>query len=102
MLYQQNPAIKAVIHVHSPDIWRHTQALNIPHTQKDIPYGTPAMALAIEQLFSRQQLGHHGVISMLGHEDGVIAFAESLQHAANCLIETLAKALQIEFQQQTQ
>lgn len=101
MLYQQNNRIQAVIHVHSPDIWRHTQTLQLPHTRQDVPYGTPAMAKAVKQLFLQHQLSSHGLISMLGHEDGVIAFAESLPQAADCLIATLAKAFAIEFSEQS-
>ncbi|WP_198244853.1 class II aldolase/adducin family protein [methane-oxidizing endosymbiont of Gigantopelta aegis] len=97
MLYRQNQCIQTVIHVHSPTIWRQTQALNIPCTQADVAYGTPAMAQAVEQLFDRHQLGTQGIISMLGHEDGIIAFADSLSHAAKILIDTLATAFSIEF-----
>ncbi len=97
MLYQQNSKIQAVIHVHSPDIWRHTEALQIPYTQQDVPYGTPAMAEAVKQLFLHQQLSSRGLISMLGHEDGIIAFAETLSVAANLLIDKLAEAFAIEF-----
>ncbi len=100
MLYQQNSKIQAVIHVHSPDIWRRTQALQIPYTPKETPYGTPAMAEAVKQLFCHQQLSSRGLISMLGHEDGVIAFAETLSVAANLLIDKLAEAFAIEFSEQ--
>jgi ribulose-5-phosphate 4-epimerase/fuculose-1-phosphate aldolase len=102
MLYQQDPGIQAVIHVHSPDIWRQTRVLKIPHTRKNVPYGTPAMAEAVKQLFMHHRLGRHGLISMLGHEDGIIAFGESLAITANCLIKTLADAFAIEFSGQNQ
>ena len=94
-VYQQNPDINAVIHVHSPDIWLNTQTLNIASTAKEIPYGTPAMALAVKQLFDNHQLQQQGIISMLGHEDGVISFAGNLQIASEILVESLAKALML-------
>jgi ribulose-5-phosphate 4-epimerase/fuculose-1-phosphate aldolase len=95
-VYLQNPKIQAVIHVHCPEIWQHTKQLKLAHTAADIAYGTPEMADAVTQLFKAENWQHTAVFSMLGHEDGVIAFAASLNEAACALITQLAMAVTIE------
>lgn len=95
MLYRQKPDIQAVIHVHSFELWQATQRLALPHTAADVAYGTPAMAQAVQKLFVYGQLGCQGVFSMLGHEDGVVAFGKNMTTAAQLLISTLSKAIEI-------
>ncbi|MDI1291777.1 MAG: class II aldolase/adducin family protein [Methylobacter sp.] len=97
-VYAQNPAIQAVIHAHSPEIWKHTVALGLPHTSADIPYGTVEMAMAVEQLFQSGKLTQTSLFTMLGHEDGVIAFGRNMEEAAWELIKHLSKAIRIEQQ----
>ena len=92
-VYQQDPAIQAVIHVHSPELWHNTQRLQLPHTAAEIPYGTPEMAEAVTKLFTSGQLDSLPMFSMLGHEDGIVVFGSSLNAAATLLITQLALAL---------
>ena len=92
-IYQHDKQVQAVIHVHSPEIWHHTLALNLPHTQANVPYGTVAMALAVEQLLTSGRLQETSLFTMLGHEDGVVAVGASLPAAAWALINCLALAL---------
>ncbi|MBE0507037.1 MAG: class II aldolase/adducin family protein [Marinospirillum sp.] len=87
-LYQANQKIKAVIHVHSEFLWQGAFNLEYPSTAADIGYGTPAMANAIQQ----QAREDSGLLVMLGHQDGVLAWGESLQQAAEQL-ETLESRL---------
>lgn len=94
-VYQQNPAIKAIIHVHCPEIWLNTKTLQLPATAKNIAYGTPEMASAVFQLLKNKNLGIHGVFTMLGHEDGVVAFGRTLQEAAADLMNCLARSFSI-------
>ena len=95
-VYQQAPKIQAVIHVHSPEIWRNTAELNLPHTGAEVAYGTLAMVRAVETLFNAGTFGSAGIFSMLGHEDGIVAFGHSLEQAAWELIRHLAQAIRIE------
>ena len=92
-LYGLARDINAVIHVHSPDIWRNTQALGLACTEADVAYGTPEMAAAVTRVFQRQTWGQAGLFCLLGHEDGVVAFGGSLAVAATLIIEALARAL---------
>jgi ribulose-5-phosphate 4-epimerase/fuculose-1-phosphate aldolase len=92
MIYAVKPTIKAIIHAHSPEIWHATQALKLPCTAANIPYGTPEMALAVEQLFITGQLGDSGTFAMLGHQDGIVSFGSTLEKAGLDLIKYLAAA----------
>ncbi len=95
-VYAQDTHIKAVIHVHCPEIWHKTQLLELPFTPAHIPYGTVEMAKAVSKLFETQIIHQYAVFSLLGHEDGIVACGQSLSQAADILIQKLALALSIE------
>jgi len=95
-IYDQDCNIQSVIHVHSPEIWNHTAALNLSHISADIYYGTVEMAIAVEQLFQSGNLQQTSLFTMLGHEDGVVSFGKNMQEAAWELIKYLAMAISIE------
>lgn len=94
-VYAQYASIQAVIHVHSPEIWRQTQALNLAHTAATIPYGTPEMAEAVARLLQDPLTKQSALFTMLGHEDGVISFGNSLAEAGRVLVNVLVRALMI-------
>ncbi len=87
--YQSNPEISAVLHVHSPPIWRHAQRLGLFETGPEIGYGTPEMAEAIMAWVRNRPLA---LIAMRGHEDGIIATGPSLDAAGNLLLDALKAA----------
>ena len=95
-VYLQDKKIQAVIHVHCPEIWRNTKKLKLPHTMNNVAYGTPEMAGAVSQLFMQQNWRQGSIFTLLGHEDGVIAFGEDLPQAANALVNQLSLAVAIE------
>lgn len=95
-VYRQDDSIRSVIHVHSPDIWQKTAELALPHTPSDAAYGTPQMARAVAELFQSGRLDDEKIFSMLGHQDGIVAFGASIEHAAWLLIKALGDALRIE------
>lgn len=101
VVYAQHPAVAAVVHGHSLEIWRQTLRLNLPHTPASIAYGTPAMACAVAGLLSGWPADRAGTFSMLGHEDGVVAIGRSLTEAAAALIGTLARAIEFDQDMQT-
>jgi len=97
VLYQQSDQIQAVVHVHSPDIWRYGEALDLASTSEDIPYGTPEMAYAVQQLSSELMLSKVPLpilFVMKGHEDGVVAAGSSLAQCAHILLDTLQRSKQ--------
>lgn len=95
-IYQQDKQIQTVIHIHSPEIWKNTKQLKLAYTSADITYGTAEMANEVERLMQTEQLKNEKIFSMLGHEDGIIAFSDSLEDAALSLIKYFYKAVAIE------
>jgi hypothetical protein len=95
-IYQQDKTIQAVIHIHCPKIWNNTRLLNLPHISANVAYGTPEMAMEVGRLLKMERTQSTGIFSMLGHEDGVIAFSDSMKKAACSLIKFYSKALAIE------
>lgn len=89
-VYAALPAVNAVIHVHSPVIWRAGAALGLPTTAPQAGYGTPAMAREVSRLLAQHPVA--GVLAMGGHEDGIIAYAADMDHAGDLLLQTLAAA----------
>ena len=87
-LYQTNGGIRAVVHVHSRDIWTAWRD-RLPTSRDEVLYGTPEMAYEMIRLHKRSALGRLGVIVMGGHQDGVIAFGPSLADAAGAILGLL-------------
>ncbi len=94
-VYQHCKTVEAVIHVHCPYLWQYGEELGLPSTAADIPYGTPEMADEVGRLLLTDELQEKKFFTMRGHEDGVIAFAENLETAADILINHYAKALML-------
>jgi len=92
-VYSKNPAINCVIHAHDSTIWNATQALKISHTSQKITYGTPEMAKAVRQLIKENC---SGLFTMLGHEDGVIAYGKNFPDTFALLKNTLNAAKQMQ------
>ena len=91
-LYQQDPRIMAVVHAHSPEIYRHWASLGLLRTADDAHYGTVAMAMAVKELFAAG-LYERGLFVMGGHEDGVVSFGTTLEEACQRLVAIFAAAL---------
>ena len=94
-IYRELPAVNAVVHVHSPLIWRHAEALGLPLTAASAGYGTPAMAREMRRLLHRPGLGDRGIIAMGGHEDGLVVFAPDMNSAEALLFAALADAARL-------
>jgi hypothetical protein len=77
-IYAADPAIRAVIHVHSRPLWQGLIEGGYPATSRWIPYGTREMAVAVETCLAG---GSQGVIVMKGHPEGAIAYGPSLSAA---------------------
>ncbi len=93
-IYALDDTVNGVIHAHSPEIWRHAEALQIPVASEHAEYGTAEMAAEIGRLFSETDLSEKGIFAMGGHEDGIVAFGKNLETAGVLLIRYLALALQ--------
>ncbi len=85
-IYDTNKFIQGVIHIHYAPLWNKLKG-KLPTTRAIIPYGTPEMAKEIRRLFKETELLKTRVLVMAGHEDGIIAFGETLQEAATAIFE---------------
>ncbi len=91
MIYETFMGVKAVIHVHSPLLWK--QMLNkVPTTGTQIAYGTPQMAREIKRLADETDLRQSKILVMAGHEDGIITFGKNLDEAFT-LIQSKIKGI---------
>lgn len=95
-VYDQDAGVRWVMHVHCIEIWRHAEALGIPTTAADVPYGTPEMAAEVQRLFEGTDVRQRRILSMGGHEDGIVAFGQTGEEAAFALLGALVKALMLE------
>lgn len=95
-LYQLSADINFVIHAHCPQIWQIASALQLAQTRAEVPYGTVAMADEVARLFCQTDVLSQGLFTMAGHEDGVVAFGQSAQQAAQRLMGCYARALERE------
>jgi ribulose-5-phosphate 4-epimerase/fuculose-1-phosphate aldolase len=88
-VYMVSKQASAVVHVHSPSIWRNHEKLGLFAIAANITYGTVAMANAIRDYIKQTGDVGHGCIVMLGHEDGVIAWAGTVEEASKIIIHAL-------------
>lgn len=94
-IYNRDSSARYVFHIHSQDIWRNSEKLEIPKTKDSAEYGTPEMAREILRLFKDKNLTHRKILSMGGHEDGIIAFGRTSDEAGLILIRNYVKALEL-------
>lgn len=91
-VYALDPAIRVVLHVHSPEIWHAAARLGIPITDPTVPYGSPEMAAEVARLYATTDMAQRRIFSMGGHEDGIISFGATAEEAAETLLDVLAAA----------
>ncbi|WP_405228185.1 class II aldolase/adducin family protein [Lentisalinibacter sediminis] len=84
-IYELDPAIRAIAHVHSGELWRRLRD-RIPTTAPDVPYGTPEMAREFRRLYEETDFARSGVAVMAGHEEGLVAVGATIEEAADCLL----------------
>lgn len=92
-LYRLDEEIGSVVHVHSPEIWRKAETLQLPVTRSEVEYGTPEMALEVERLFCTAEVRRQRIFAMGGHEDGVVGFGRDLTEACTVVIAAFVRAV---------
>jgi ribulose-5-phosphate 4-epimerase/fuculose-1-phosphate aldolase len=95
VLYDAGPTIRFVFHGHSPAIWVQASALGLPVTDPTADYGTPAMCQEVQRLLRDPEVARRQVLIMGGHQDGVLAFAESADEAGRALLDLHSEALSL-------
>lgn len=89
-VYELARDIGAVIHVHSRTLWQRGADF-YPATEPTVPYGTPQMAYEMRRLYDHTSLAKEKILIMLGHEEGVLAFGQSLAQAMDTLQTALTR-----------
>ena len=95
MVYQADPRMRCVFHVHSPLIWQSRSVLKLPQTAVDVPYGSSAMVQAVAELMETNQ-SRPLLFATAGHEDGVFACGHNPNECGTLLISCLARARAID------
>jgi len=90
-LYQADPTIAWVMHLHSPEIFAASQQLRLPTTAPDATYGSPRLAAEIGRL--APSTGRPGLLVMGGHQDGILTFGSTADTTGLLAVATLAQAL---------
>ena len=93
-VYQLDTKIRCVIHVHSDVLWRCAAHIGLPCTEENVAYGTVEMADEIAGLYRSGELSKVRLFIMGGHQDGVIAYGETIEQAGAALIAQLSLAIQ--------
>lgn len=84
-IYALSPSIRAVVHVHSEELWVGLEA-SLASTLEGVGYGTPQMALEFARLYEETAFAETGVARMAGHEGGLISFGVSVRQAAERIL----------------
>ncbi len=84
-LYALDPSINAVVHVHSPVLWRRFRG-ELPTTRQDVSYGTPEMAHEFERLWQEAEVPECRLAVMAGHDDGLVSVGASLEAATEAML----------------
>ncbi len=90
-VYQANPAINCVIHIHNGAMFRFMLAGGYPRTAAQAAYGTPEIAEETVQLV-RAAGAVQGIFVMAGHEDGVVAYGADIEPVRQLLLEVHQKS----------
>ena len=91
MLYDLDPRIRAIVHVHDNDAWSRL-AGKLPTTLDNVAYGTPDMAREFGRLYVESDFPERGVAVMAGHEGGMIAIGNSLKVACQRILAATSRA----------
>ena len=94
-LYRADKNIQYVFHVHCPEIWNNAAIMGLTITDANIQYGTPEMAQEFERLVYIKEVQQRPIIVMGGHEDGVVTYGASAEHAGSLLVNYFNQSLQI-------
>lgn len=84
--YEAEESVKGIIHIHHEGLWK--RLLNkVPTSKESVPYGTPQMAQEIKRLFSESTMSEDRIMTMGGHQDGLIAFGSTMEEAGQVILK---------------
>lgn len=83
-IYEANPAIQYVFHVHHEKLWGFLKADEADFIPMGIAYGTQEMAEAAISVIGQKT---SGLIVMKGHDDGIISYGATAEEAGKILLD---------------
>ena len=89
-IYQANPLVQCVLHIHNHELWQTLLDQGHNSTSADIPYGTPQMAISMAALVNAKTTPSN-LLAMAGHEEGIVAYGETIPQAFDQIKTLLAK-----------
>ncbi|MFN3201686.1 MAG: class II aldolase/adducin family protein [Bradymonadia bacterium] len=92
-LYEAAPEASAIIHIHGPLLWAHSDHLEVMVTAPGVAYGTPQMGREVERLLDAGFA--QPLIKMTGHEHGFLAFGPTFVAAQRVLEQADIQATKI-------
>lgn len=95
VLYQNDPEILWVMHLHSPEIFKCADRLQLLSTNPEAEYGTPEMASELKRLIKARTSHDPVLMIMRGHEDGILACGHTASATGALVVKTLAQARSI-------
>ena len=84
-IYASHAEAGAVVHIHNRPLWEKYLGV-LPTTSPAVEYGTPAMASEITRILGLPETLEKKVIIMGGHEEGIIAFGNGVEEAAQAIL----------------
>ena len=84
-VYAARNDLASVIHVHSRRLYEEMLQEDHPRTSPGAEYGTPEIARDIRDIAAASAAGA-GALVMLAHQDGIIAYGDSVREAEGILI----------------
>lgn len=87
-IYESNPAIQFVFHIHHTVLWNKMIATNYDAISEEIAYGTIEMAEATRALINGRT---SGLFVMKGHDDGIIAYGTTADETGKLILEAYRK-----------
>ena len=85
-IYETLPQTGAVIHVHHKGMW--DKYINSkPATSTEVSYGSPEMALEIQQVIQKIDSHKENFLVMGGHEEGIITWGNTLDEAGEIILK---------------
>lgn len=89
-IYELSDAVNAVVHVHSSSLWNEYLDV-LPTTDRDVAYGTPAMAAEFKRLWSTGRFRNDGLAVMAGHEEGIVSIGTTLGEATRRVLALVGR-----------
>lgn len=84
-LYESNKGINAVIHVHSPELWKFLLK-KVPATKEGIESRTKEIAFEMQRLIKEKRTRQKKIILIEADKEGIICFGKDLNQAGNVLL----------------